>query len=344
MVERPDPGELILKLFISRFASWLQLRSYGYLLAFMLLVSGCSPGIGIYDGSPAPTTPLPSLTTQASIEVVYPLPLNELIGGQAVRVTLTITGEGGSSVEGAAVQVDLLSPDGSLYTALAGVDQGKGRYQTDPINLPLRDAAGTWLVQARVEREDGQILETTSRFNVRQSFSEGLEELYGFWIALPTPPFAYTGPSFADPKLKFHPYQDGGGYVILTNLPASGSVAEFSMLDIHWRPVIFPENQQDALAYINDLAGPHGMTVSYTDLEAEESSFLGRPAWLVSGRWVEPLNSIGHPDSSTYPAEWIIFNCPGSDFSWTLLITSQKSSNIAELRSVLDTFQCPVSD
>jgi hypothetical protein len=276
-----------------------------------------------------------------SIEQVYPLPYSELIGGQELRVTLSISDPDGNPIEGFNVRVELWSPAEELYAVLECIDQGGGRCLTDPVTLPLRDGAGTWSILTRVELADGISLVNTGPFQVLRSFSEGLEEDYGFWLDTSSPLFAYAGPPFADPKLKFHPY-DEGGYVILSNSRINGGVEEFVMLDVHWHPTENPQDNDAALAHIQDLAGPHGMTVDYLDLAVEETVFQGAPTWRVFGYWKEPIiPGVNRLGETTYPAEWLIFPCPGSEYTWTILITARNSGDLPGLRDIARTFECP---
>ena len=336
-----NPRELTLLFLDSPFMRRLRIKVV-FLIVVLTLITGCGQSPEIRTINPKPTPVLPSSPNQELINLVYPLPSSELIGGQRLRVTLTITDSNGTGVEGANTQVEIWSPEDVLNSTIEPKDQGGGRYLTDPTNLPMRNASGIWTIQASAELEDEQTLQTTGTFKARPSFSEGLKENFGFWLDLSSPLFAYTGPPFAVPELKFHPYEDKGGYVILTNANASRSLA---IIDIHWRPDSYPPDQKTALAYVGQLAGPHAMTVQYSNLEAGEIRFLDAPAWQITGQWEEPQTAgINQPKANNYPVSWIIFPCPDSEYTWTLLITSRDPGNMPDLRSILDTFQCPDSD
>jgi len=112
-------------------------------------------------------------------------------------------------------------------------------------------------------------------------------------------------------------------------------------LDIHWRPADFPSDAFAAVTYVQNLAGPHGMTVEITDLVAEQTTFQDRPAWYVKGQWKEPEVGVARPGTSHCPAEWLIFECPESDWLWTLLITANKGVNMEKLRTLRGMFKCP---
>jgi len=336
-----NPRELNSLFIDSPIIGWLRIKVVT-LIVVLTLITGCRQGSEIRTINPIPAPALPTSPTQIIINLVYPLPSSELIGGQRLRVTLTITDSNEIGVEGANPTVELWSPEDVLYSTIESKDQGGGRYLTDLINLPMRNATGTWTIQANAELKDEQTLQTTGTFTARPSFSEGLKENFGFWLDLSSPLFAYTGPPFAVPELKFHPYEDKGGYVILTNANASRSLA---IIDIHWRPDSYPPDQKTALAYVRQLAGPHAMTVQYSNLEAGEIRFLDAPAWQITGQWEEPQTAgINQPTTNNYPVSWIIFPCPDSEYTWILLITSRDPGNMPELRSMLDTFQCPDSD
>jgi hypothetical protein len=209
------------------------------------------------------------------------------------------------------------------------------------VKLPIRDAAGTWTILASAKLDDGSILESSGPFQALRSFSEGLEEHFGFWLDTSSPLFIYAGPPFADPKLKFHPY-DEGGYVILTNSQMRGGIEKFVMLDVHWRPDEYPKDDQAAVAFVQNLAGPHGMTVDYLNLEAEKTAFQEISAWRIRGFWEEPITElVNQLGKTTYPVEWLIFPCPESKFTWTILITAWDPGDMPGLREVVGTFKCP---
>jgi hypothetical protein len=313
----------------------------------ILLITGIIPLPGcetrIQESPTTVTTPPPTSYSGdgSSLNILYPLPYNELIGGQELRVTLAVYNPDGTPIKGIKSQVELWSPANELFVELECIDQGKGRCLADPIVLPIRNAAGTWSILASAELEDGTSLKSSGPFQVIRSFSEGLEEHYGFWLDTNSSLFAYAGPPFADPKLKFHPYAEGG-YVILSNSRISGGVEEFVMLDVHWNLAEFPEDSEGAIFHIQELAGPHGMTVDYLDLKAEEKKFQGTPAWRIKGYWEEPIIArVNRLGETTYPVEWLLFTCPDSEYTWTILITARNPNDMPGLREIAGTFVCP---
>ena len=315
------------------------------LMAGIMLFPSCSAGAQL-EASPSPTPsaeiPISCSPGTGSIDLIYPSPFSELIGGQQLRVTLFVSDRDGAPLGGINPRVEIWSPSHELYADLECIHRGGGRCLTDPFSLPIQDGAGTWSILAWAEFKDGSILNIAGPFQVLRSFSEGLEEQYGFWLDTTSPLFAYAGPPFADPGLKFHPY-DEGGYVILSNSRVSGGVEEFVMLDVHWRPAEYPEDGETALTYVQELAGPHGMTVAYLDLEAEPARFQDGKAWRIKGYWEEPIiTGVNRLGETSYPVEWLIFPCPGSDFSWTILITARNPRDLPGLREMMGTFQCPV--
>jgi hypothetical protein len=84
------------------------------------------------------------------------------------------------------------------------------------------------------------------------------------------------------------------------------------------------------------------MTVDFQNLEAKETEFLGAPAWRVTGYWEEPvISGVNRLGETTYPAEWLIFPCPESDYTWTILITARNPIDLPGLREMAGTFECP---
>jgi hypothetical protein len=271
--------------------------------------------------------------------VVYPHAQTEIAGGQSLRITAILNGEDGNFVEGADVEVKLWSPDGEIYTNLQCSDNGSGRYITDHISLPLRNSQGSWRVSALAVTEDGRRAESEGEFIGYPSYSERLEENFGFWIDL-TDLFPYNISNAEDPQLKTYTYENGGYVILANNLTTTQINNTFIILDIHWRQTGFPLDQASAAKYVLNLAGPHrvSLNIADSDLTVQEDSFLGSQAWHVTGYWKRE-NAIGSPQPDA-PLDWIIFNCPGSEKVWTVLITTNDIEYLDDLRSIRESFEC----
>ncbi|MBU0496104.1 MAG: hypothetical protein KKA73_01760 [Chloroflexi bacterium] len=279
-----------------------------------------------------------------ALTVVYPAQGTELVGGQALRVTVSLADRDGQPVEGAMVQAELRAPGDSSLATLACVEsrEGRGRYLADYVHLPLRGSAGTWRVVCQATWGDGQQAHAEQSFIGWASYSERLERLYGFWIAL-TDLFSYNVPQADNPTIKYWPYDDGnGGMVILANqLPYGGVNGHFVVLDVHWRHDDWPADEAAAADYICSLYGPHHQKQDYDPIiqTIEMTTLRGTPAWIVTGQWQR-----GNAFAARTPdlIEWLILRCPNgeSDWLWTILINTDDAAHLDDLRVIRDTFEC----
>jgi hypothetical protein len=303
------------------------------LVAFALSAVQC---ISFSPANQAPTR------QEGSLTMTFPLGTTELVGGQSLRVTVSLVDDNDQPVGGATVQAELWTPKGDVFATLPCADKGQGRYLSDYVRLPLRGTEGTWRVAAQATWEpDGQA-QVEQTFKGLSSFSEELQSLYGFWIEL-SDLFPYNVPHADDPRNKYWPYEDGGYVILANNFFRGGTYGYFVMLDVHWRHVNLPTDEAAAVAYVQSLAGPHGKTMDIpaTNLVTEPVSFRGWPAWRVNGHW-ESTPANGNPPSGGL-VEWMVFPCPGSDWLWTVVIaTNGEESYMDDLRTLRETFECPV--
>lgn len=287
--------------------------------------------------------PLADAERDGSLVVVFPTETTELVGGQSLRVTVSLADRAGQPVVGATVQAELCAPDGSTFAALSCADESQGRYLADLVRLPFRGTQGTWRVTARATWGDGRQAHAEREFRGRASYSERLEALYGFWLELPDL-FPYNVPQADDPAIKYWPYDDGnGGMVILANsFPQGGLATRFVILDVHWRQDPWPADEAAAAAYVAGLYGPHHQKLNYTPtiLTVESTTFRGWPAWFLTGRWGRGEAYGLRPEDLI---EWTVFRCPGSDWLWTILVDTSDSDYLDDLRAVRDTFECATS-
>ena len=115
---------------------------------------------------------------------------------------------------------------------------------------------------AQAEWGDGMTAHGEGQFHVLNSYSEKLQQLFGFWIEL-TDLFPYNKPNAEDPLLKTYTYEDGG-YVILANNLTTGVIdGDFVILDVHWRQQDFPEEESAAIEGGLKGAGPHRSTCEW---------------------------------------------------------------------------------
>jgi hypothetical protein len=283
----------------------------------------------------------PTAGTQSNnaLTIIFPQPTTELVGGQSLRATVLLRDFADQPVAGAQVTAELWTPGGELFVTLPCSDKGDGRYLADPISLPLRESQGLWQVVAQANWGDGMTAQAEGGFNALNSYSEQLQQLFGFWIEL-TDLFPYNISNAEDPRLKTYSYDDGG-YVILANNLTPGAVNNsFVILDVHWRQQDLPQDEAAAIDYALDLAGPHRITLDTptSAVTAERDNFQGWPAWHVTSWW-PTQNALGNP-SRRAPLDWMIFRCPGSDWLWTVLITTNSGQHMADLQSIRETFAC----
>jgi hypothetical protein len=274
--------------------------------------------------------------------VTFPTEDAPLVGGQTVRVTVYLQESDGRPVPEARVHAELYAPSGELFARLPCVGHGKGRYLSDPVRLPLRGSSGTWRVISEASWGDGAGAGTQQAFHGLPSYSERLEELYGFWIET-SDLFAYNVAHADDPSGKYWPYQDGdGGCVILANSFFRGHPYQhFVVLDMHWRRADLPTDEVGAVGFVQSLAGPHLMDLEMApgDVAAESVRLQGQAGWRVFGRWESTLKN-GNPRPGGF-IEWDVFRCPVSDSLWTVVIATNEAEYLEELREIRETFRCP---
>jgi hypothetical protein len=301
----------------------------------LLILALCLSLIACSGPPPVPTENQPGM----DLTIVYPHAQTEIAGGQSLRITALLNDEDENFIEGADIEVSLWSPTGEFHASLPCIDNEHGRYISDHITLPLRNSQGSWLVSARAVTEDGGIAESQGEFIGYPSYSERLEDNFGFWIDL-TDLFPYNIANAEDPQLKTYAYEDGGYVILANNLTTTQINNTFIILDIHWRRTNFPPDQASAAKYILGLAGPHriSLDISESDLVVDENSFLGSPAWHVTGYW-ERENVIGNPQPDA-PLDWMVFNCPGSEEVWTILITTNDIKYLDDLKTIRESFKC----
>jgi hypothetical protein len=142
--------------------------------------------------------------------------------------------------------------------------------------------------------------------------------------------------------LKTYTYPDGGFIILANNLTTGVLDGTFVILDVHWRRQDFPQGKAAAVDYILDLAGPHRITldISAANLTAERYHFQGWPAWNVRGLWHRE-DAYGNL-ARTAPLDWVIFRCPGSDWLWTILITTNSDQHMDDLNLIRDSFTCAI--
>lgn len=273
------------------------------------------------------------------LTIIFPQTTTELVGGQSFRVTVLLKNFEDQPVAGALVTAELWTPGGELFATLPCLDKSGGRYLADSISLPLRESQGIWRVVVQAVWGDGMTAKGEGQFNGLNSYSERLQQLFGFWIDL-TDLFPYNISNADDPRLKTYTYANGGYVILANNLTSAEINNSFVILDVHWRQLDFPQDEAAAVDYVLNLAGPHRITLEIptTALTAERDNFQGWPTWHVTGWWY-PENALGNPGRSA-PLDWIIFRCPGSDRLWTILITTNTVQHLDDLQSIRETFAC----
>lgn len=299
------------------------------LVLLLCLVGGCRKA----------DLPPTEIHQELDLAIVFPHASTELAGGQSIRVTAVLQDQNGEPVEGVDVEAELWSPDGKMYARIPCHDQKVGRYLSDHISLPTRDSSGLWRITIQAVTKDGEISEADGEFIGLNSYSERLQELFGFWIEL-TDLLPYNVAGAEDPLLKTYDYEDGGYVILANNITTTQFSNTFVILDVHWRQNDFPENADGATEYVLQLAGPHriSLDISPADLEVERDTFLESPAWHVTGSWIQN-NALGEPRPPS-PLDWILFQCPGSDTIWTILVTTNDINYLADLKAIRGSFKC----
>jgi hypothetical protein len=279
------------------------------------------------------------IETDMDLAIVYPQETTELAGGQSFRITAILLNDQGDPIEGALIEAELWSPDGEWFARLTCLDKKSGRYLSEHIALPTRNSQGQWRITARAISEDGRSVQAEGLFVGQQSYSERLQDHFGFWIDL-TDLLPYNVADAEDPLLKTYSYENGGYVILANNITTTQINNTFVILDVHWRQTDFPENTASATDYVLQLAGPHriSLDISPADLEVKKDTFLGAPAWHVSGYWKQD-NALGDPRPDA-PLDWMIFQCPGSETVWTILITTNDIKYLDDLQLIRDSFSC----
>jgi len=283
---------------------------------------------------------------EGQLTVVFPLETTELTGGQSLRVTVSLVDNDGQPVEGATVQAELRAPNGTVFATRPCAAKGQGLYLADYVTLPLRGAGGSWRVVARATWGADKTAQAERTFKGVPSISEVYQEKYGFWLEQPMF-FEYSPLHPGEPHYEDWPYEDGGGYVIIDNYRRSARMDQVSVsLDVHWRRADLPVDEAAAIAHVQSLAGLYRQDpdASYTNLAAEPATFQSRPAstghcvWRVTGQWEGIRAPRPQPGG---PVEWMIFRCPGSDWLWTLVISTNDAAYMDDLRALRAKFECP---
>lgn len=330
-------------------------RIVSYLLLFFL-ITGCGGALAetLPEASSIPST-VASITPTATprglhqeglLRITSPLESTQVLGGENLRIALYLVDHDNLPVEGAAVQAELWTPSGELFASLPCIDKGAGRYLTEYVSLPLRGAGGTWLVVGKATWKDGKQVETERTIQAGHSISEMYQNRYGFWIEHPH--IFGLGTGFynlaGSGGLHFEDwlYEDGSGYVILDNYRYNAIGITFATLEIHWQHAEFPINGTTVIAHAQDLAGSglHHQEPGtlLTKLAAQTVTFQGRSAWQVVGLGQEYYVSKA---AAEYPVEFMIFQCPGSDWLWSLVMATDREAYMNHLRAVQQTFECP---
>jgi hypothetical protein len=311
------------------------------LVAFLL--AGCT-------GGSVPSTAMSEASAQEGhLRIVSPLEDTRLSGGGDLRIALSLVDQDDLPIEGAAVQAELWHPGGELFAEIPCEDRGSGSYLAETVSLPLRGSSGTWRIMVRATLPNGQPAEAESAIRAGPSISEIYLERHGFWVEYPQ--IFGLGTGFYNLQetggLHFEDWLngDGSGYVILDNYRYVAIGVTFATLEVHWQDLDFPEDEADAAAFAASLdgAGFHHQDpdTPLKEMAAEAFTFHGRPAWHVSGLGSEYyVSSAG----AEYPVEWLILQCPGSDWLWALVIAADDANYMDHLRTVRNTFKCPLAN
>ena len=322
----------------------------------VLLLTGCvsvpTRTIPAASSTPSQTASISPTDTPnpphriGTLSIISPLESKQVPGGGDLRIALYLVDQDDLPVEGAAVQAELWTPGGELFVSLPCIDTLKGRYLSEYVSLPLRGTGGTWHLVGKATWKDGQQAEVEGTFQASTSISEMYQNRHGFWIE---PPHIFgLGTGFYNLSetggLHFEDWlhEDGSGYVILDNYRYVALGVTFAALEVHWRDVEYPTDGEKAIAYAQSLAGAglhhQDPDTPLTMLTARPVTFQGRSAWQVHGRGSEYYVSKA---AAEYPVEWLMFHCPGSDWLWSLVLSTDHEAYMNHLRAVQKTFVCP---
>ena len=281
---------------------------------------------------------------EAHLSITSPQDSSSIPGGGELRIALSLLAQDDKPVEGALVQAELWHPSGELYASFPCEDRGHGSYVAELVKLPLRGSSGSWRITARATQPNGPQADIEGMFLAGPSVSEIYQERHGFWIEYPRIFGLGTGfhNLFGSGGLHFEDWlhDDGGGFVMLDNYRYVNIGVTFATLEIHWRGGDFPSDAGEAITYVENQShsGLHHqhLEVPLMDLAAQETTFQGRAVWGVTGQGSKFNTSAG-----LYPIEWLIFECPASDWLWSLVIAADKVEYLDHLRSMRMTFVCP---
>jgi hypothetical protein len=297
-------------------------------------------------GSTAPSTASDAARRTPVLSIISPLGTTELSGGQDLRIALLLVDQTNQPREGAVVHTELWAPSGELWASLSCTDTGEGHYLSEYVSLPVRGAGGTWRVTGKASWNGGQQAAVDSTFQAKPSISETYRDRYGFWIEHPRV-FGF-GTGFYNLAqsggLHFEDWvnEDGSGYVILDNYRYDALGVTFTTLEVHWRGAQSPADGDEAVVFAQSLAatGLHHQEpdTPLAELTATRTTFQGRPAWQVVGEGQEYYVAEA---AAGYPVECLIFQCPGSDWLWSLVLSTDHEPYMDHLRAVRETFECP---
>jgi hypothetical protein len=282
------------------------------------------------------------------LHIISPREDTRAFGGGDIVVALQLVDQEGRPIEGATVHGELWTPGGELLASFACTDKGQGQYVGPNVTLPLRGTAGTWSVQGTAIWGDSLAAEIQGAFIAEPSISEMYLDRYGFWIEYPRLfglgtgfyNLSETGGLHFEDNLN----EDGSGFVILDNYRYQTIGVTFAALEVHWQYAEYPADQEAAVAFAQRLAGMglhhQDPDTPILDMNASTVVFQGRPAWQVIGTGSEYYVSKA---AAAYPVEWLIFSCPDSDWIWSLAVHTDNPAFMDHLRSVRESFVCPVS-
>ncbi|MGD9094065.1 MAG: hypothetical protein PVF74_14550 [Anaerolineales bacterium] len=294
------------------------------------------------DPSASPNPPPQS----GSLTLISPQENIDVSGGSDLRIVIFLADDNGLPIEGASVQAELWSPSGELYTSIPCLDHGAGNYLSEYVRLPKRGAGGSWRVLGNATWGENGISHVESEFRASPSISEMYQERHGFWVEHPSVFGLGTGfYNLSDSGgLHFEDWleEDGSGYVILDNYRYKAVGVTFATIEVHWRDLHFPTNGEIAIDYAQSLsrAGLHHQDPEspLVELTAIPATFQGRPAWHVLGQGTEYYVSKA---AAEYPIEWLHFQCPGSDWLWTMVLSTDHQAYLNHLQALWNTFECP---
>jgi hypothetical protein len=325
----------------------------------IFLITGCArapvdtkheiTSVPLIVASITPTVVPREVHQEGLLNIISPPEDTQVSGGENLRITLYLVDHNNLPVEKAMVHAELWSPSGELFASLPCINKGEGHYLSEYVKLPLREAGGTWHVVGKATWKDGKQVETKRTIQVDRSISETYQDRHGFWIEHPHIfPLGTGFYNLAESGgLHFEDwlYEDGSGYVILDNYRYNAGGVTFVTLEIHWRHAEFPVDEATAIAHVQSLveSGLHHQEPDtyLTQLSSQMVTFQDRPTWQVVGRGQEFYVSQA---AAGYPVEYIVFQCPSSEWLWSLVIATDRETYVNHLRTVRQTFECPATN